>query len=351
MSKYKYQQNTYLGPCNIYFKERLDTAKGIFLCPLCGKEFQSQISNIVSGNTKSCGCLNLKKMIQENTRIGPYNILFKQRLNDKKGVFECNYCKKDFVTDIASVSTGRTRSCGCYAKKYKPGDMVGPYKIKMIKRLRNSYGIFQCPVCHKNFKSCISSISSGRQKTCGCNQYCVAKKNGRTRIKNLVGKKFGLLTVIEESEKRNGGNHILWKCQCDCGNFSFVRTSDLLTHKVISCGCSKLSSGEYKIKELLESLNLSFEMQKTFYNCKNPKTNTKLRFDFYLPDYNCCIEYDGEQHYKETTMCSDSLSDRQFRDNIKNKFCKDNEIKLIRIPYTDFKKLNLEYLKNKIFDK
>lgn len=58
-----------------------------------------------------------------------------------------------------------------------------------------------------------------------------------------------------------------------------------------------MSKGEQLIYDILIENNLVFEQQKTFNNCINPKTNKKLRFDFYLPDYNCCIEYDGEQHY------------------------------------------------------
>ena len=95
----------------------------------------------------------------------------------------------------------------------------------------------------------------------------------------------------------------------------------------------------------MSELKIFFIKQKSFNNCRNPKTNKKLFFDFYLPDYNCCIEYDGVQHFEESSLCSDTLEERQYRDNIKNQYCKDNNIKLIRIPYTDFKILNIEYLK------
>ena len=66
---------------------------------------------------------------------------------------------------------------------------------------------------------------------------------------------------------------------------------------VISCGCFKSSKGELKISKALKKLKINYENQKSFNNCRNPETNRKLFFDFYLPDYNCCIEYDGEQHF------------------------------------------------------
>ena len=109
-----------------------------------------------------------------------------------------------------------------------------------------------------------------------------------------------------------------------------------MSGRIRSCGCSIESHGEEKTRIFLQSLNINFETQKTFNKCRNPKTNMPLRFDFYLPDCNCCIEYDGEQHFKENSFFRDDLKEIQKRDNIKTQYCKDNNIKLIRIPYTEF---------------
>ena len=57
------------------------------------------------------------------------------------------------------------------------------------------------------------------------------------------------------------------------------------------------------------------------------------RFDFYLPEYNRLIEYDGIQHYKERNFFKDTLEEIQNRDIIKNNFALNNNIDLIRIPY------------------
>lgn len=85
-----------------------------------------------------------------------------------------------------------------------------------------------------------------------------------------------------------------------------------------SCGCLA-SEGERIIQSILEQNNISFKKQKTFQTCFNPKTNALLKFDFYLPDYNCCIEFDGIQHYKEQfSWYYSNLEDVQYRDNIKN---------------------------------
>ena len=83
----------------------------------------------------------------------------------------------------------------------------------------------------------------------------------------------------------------------------------------------------------MQQKNIKYQTQYVFKDCINLKTKRYLRFDFYLSEYNCCIEYDGIQHFQETDMCSDTLEERQYRDNLKNQYCKEKGIKLIRIPY------------------
>jgi polyhydroxyalkanoate synthesis regulator phasin len=65
------------------------------------------------------------------------------------------------------------------------------------------------------------------------------------------------------------------------------------------CPDCKLSHGEGKVKKFLKENNIKFKPQKTFDGCVNPISNIKLKFDFYLNDFNMCIEYDGEQHFEE----------------------------------------------------
>ena len=65
----------------------------------------------------------------------------------------------------------------------------------------------------------------------------------------------------------------------------------------------------------------------------------------YLPEQNICIEYDGEQHFcKSCFMSNDTLENRHRRDEIKNKFCEENKIRLLRIPYYEFDKIREKIL-------
>jgi len=95
----------------------------------------------------------------------------------------------------------------------------------------------------------------------------------------------------------------------------------------------------------LKENNIKFEEQKTFIGCKNKK---KLKFDFYLLDYNICIEYDGEQHFQKCWFDKNdtNLFIRQKRDLIKTTFCQQNDIYLIRITYKDNIEEKLQWIMN-----
>ena len=106
-------------------------------------------------------------------------------------------------------------------------------------------------------------------------------------------------------------------------------------------GCPKCqeSKGEKRIALWLRKNNINYNEQFKFVDCSYKK---QLPFDFYLPILNTCIEYDGEGHYKPFRYNKDKRKNQerleitQFRDRIKNDYCKQNNIKLIRIPYTKF---------------
>ena len=74
-------------------------------------------------------------------------------------------------------------------------------------------------------------LVSGTVRDCGC----VAKPK-RKRVTDLIGQRFGLLTVAEDSGLRNG-NIILWRCQCDCGGSILAMRRELVSGGVTNCGC------------------------------------------------------------------------------------------------------------------
>lgn len=112
------------------------------------------------------------------------------------------------------------------------------------------------------------------------------------------------------------------------------------------------SGGEEWMRNKLSSLNIKFIEQKTFEDCRSDK-NSLLRFDFYVPEYNCCIEIDGRQHKEPVDRFGGKEAFDRLRKNdiIKNKYCEKNNISLIRVDYNkrinerqvvdDFKKVGI----------
>lgn len=100
------------------------------------------------------------------------------------------------------------------------------------------------------------------------------------------------------------------------------------------CPLCKGSSGERDIADLLTRNNIKYIPQKTFIGCK---FKNLLRFDFYLPDYNLVIEYDGQQHFKPVEYFGGKkiFEENKIRDNIKDNYCHDNDIILCRIKYNE----------------
>ena len=108
--------------------------------------------------------------------------------------------------------------------------------------------------------------------------------------------------------------------------------------------------GEQYIMEFLNKNNIQFEFQKTF---KWLKYRKNLYLDFYLPELKCCIEFQGEQHYKPINFGSKNKKELlsefkliQKRDIVKEKLCRENNIRIFYIKYDEL--FNIENIINNI---
>jgi rubrerythrin len=124
---------------------------------------------------------------------------------------------------------------------------------------------------------------------------------------------------------------------CDNCNYNWIKSVHNRNQK-IPCPNCKMSKGEHAIKSFLEDNNIKYLYEHKFNNCKNIK---KLRFDFYLPEHNKCIEYQGEYHYKVLDGISNEniLNKQKKCDNIKKDFCKIENIDLLEIPHWEYKNI------------
>lgn len=225
---------------------------------------------------------------------------------------------------------------------------------------------------------------------------------------NLIGQKYNLLTVLEETNQRDSSGCILWKCQCDCGNITYASSNALRTNHKKSCGCLNINQikavGKLNLIDLtgqrfgkLTVLNRIEDMtnsdRRVFWNCqcdcgnnyianghqlKNGNLQScgclksvgeqkiaellslnnlayekekifldlpRCRFDFYVQN-KYVIEYDGKQHFQDYSWGSTqhTLEESQKKDKIKNDYCFSKNIPIIRIPYTHLKNLKIEDL-------
>ena len=235
--------------------------------------------------------------------------------------------------------------------KRKPGDIIADkYLLLEITGKDKSgylFGKFNCPYCNNIFISRIADVSKGHTRSCGCLGLQAKSETGKKNMIDYTGQQFGKIKVICRSDKKNTySNNVYWQCVCECGKHLDISSANI--KNIQSCGCLQ-SKGEYKINQILSNLQIPFESQKTFATCKI--NGNSLRFDYFLPSYNILIEYDGIQHFTFSNSGWDTeskfLKTQQY-DEFKTEWCKENSIPLLRIPYTDLSILTAEYLLQKI---
>lgn len=178
-----------------------------------------------------------------------------------------------------------------------------------------------CPVCSNSIKLTIEEM-----------QEIAKERNGKCLSTEYI----------------NSHSKLLWECE---KGHQWLAKPYLIKNVKNWCPICKKSKGENSVAKFLVENKIEFEGQKSFDNCIGKKN--KLPFDFYLSNYNVLIEFDGKQHFKPVNFygCSNKDAIKSFdelieNDNIKNNYCIQNNIPLIRISY---KEKNIEeYLKIKL---
>jgi predicted Zn-ribbon and HTH transcriptional regulator len=191
-------------------------------------------------------------------------------------------------------------------------------------------------LCPNHITKGIQSIAWYHLKECaiGC-AYCT----GRYKTTDDFIKELKLINNDIEIVGGYEGSEIPIQCKCKkCGHIWSPIARSLKNNQ--GCPNCASSKGENKIYDYLKLNNIKFETQRTFKNCVH---KGKLKFDFYLFEFNICIEYDGIQHYqpvdfanKGEKWASNQFKSNLIKDKIKTDYCINNNIKLIRIPYWEF---------------
>lgn len=178
-------------------------------------------------------------------------------------------------------------------------------------------------------------LTSAHTTSCGCEKM----KHFSKTI--LLNKKYGKLTPIKFNTLTQ-----LYLCKCECGNIVSVEGYNLNNGNTQSCGCLK-SKGEFLINQLLTELNVDYKTQYTFSDCRFEDSNRLAYFDYAIFNNQKLIgliEYDGAQHFTGWSQDNESLLQIQKRDKYKTDYCLSKQIPLIRISYTDYDKIDKNYL-------
>lgn len=208
----------------------------------------------------------------------------------------------------------------------------GIYNYSKVKYLNSRTKV--CIICPKHGE--FWQAPSNHLQNKGC-IHCGIVKSRKNRTSNT--KKF-----IQKAESVHGDKYDYSKVEYKnartkvkilCKKHGYFHQSpDNHVSKKSGCPICRSSKGEIKIRKILTDRNISFIEQYRFSDCRN---KLPLPFDFYLPNFNTCIEYDGEQHFKNKKCFGGikEFNNRIQNDKIKTEYCKENNIRLIRIKYDD----------------
>ena len=387
----------------------------------CGNIVDVESRSLRYGKTKSCGCSKgelISLAISEDLTGQKFNrltvikrgedLICKSR-NVSRWLCRCE-CGNETLVTTSSLKSGKTKSCGCLQKEITSSkcldNLIGRTygKLTVINRDENKHGktYWKCKCECGNIVTVNSyCLKSGQTKSCGCiNKELMSEKF----LDDLTGQRFGRLTVIERAEDyivpSINKHQVRWLCKCDCGNITYVTSSNLKNHKTNSCGCYKkekmveyftkditgqkfgkltviervenrggkshwkclcecgqetiissnslvsnktmscgclLSSGEYLIKQYLMNNKIKYQSQKKFDTLLGLK-NGHLSYDFYIESFNLLIEAQGIQHEKPIELFGgeEQFKIQQEHDRRKREYAENNGYRLLEIWYYDY---------------
>lgn len=213
-------------------------------------------------------------------------------------------------------------------------DLITPKSL--IKR-NSDYIEYKCPIHGVQSMRIGNMLSGKRCPMCNLEYLRTTFQLSSNEVKRRI-ESCGMKIINPEEYINQGTKNLRVICP-ECGE-EFLSSLSVITNRngqfCPSCSHSE-SKGERAIRHYLESNNIEFIQEKWFDDCRDEKP---LPFDFYIPDYNMCIEFDGDQHFYDKGNFSTSFEYIQKHDEIKNKYCYDNNIELLRIPYWKYDKID-----------
>lgn len=329
-------------------------------CNQCGHRWLIKPSDHVA-KSRLCGCPKCK---YDDKRLDLNNLIkrFKKIHNNKYDyseikIYQNNHTKLPIICKehgmFYQTVSSHLRGSGCpkcaYLNSSKKQTLsLNEFLKRKEEKFGNRYevleykgmskiGIFLCNECNTIFKTKSSNflMYDGCCPKCKYEKISISERISNEeflkRVYKIHKKRYEYLSKYEHAQ-----SIIKIKCKKCCYIFEQKACYHLNGRGCPKCNNSK---GENKIMDYLDENEITYETQFRFNDCKLEKP---LPFDFYLPEYNICIEYDGEQHFKPVQFggiteqrANELFKETIFRDGIKTEYCKQKGIKLIRISYKD----------------
>lgn len=265
-----------------------------------------------------------------------FNILNVEKINGRIFIeVECEKCGNIIYQRLDYFLEGR----GCYNCKRLL------FKDQFIKKSKilhydnydyskvnytnaNSKVIIGCKKCGTFFNQRLSAHLEGEGcPRCNIIRQLSTNEDFIRKSKEIYGDRYDYSLVDYKTNK----NKV--KIRCKKHNYVFEQSPN--SHlRGQGCPICNESKGEMKVRNFLFSNNIKYFRNYRFLDCRYKKP---LPFDFYLPDHNTCIEFDGIQHFEKRDYDTniENFENRKIRDSIKDDFCKKNNINLIRISYKE----------------
>ena len=272
----------------------------------------------------------------------------------KQFYFKCERNIHDSeLRDLNNISSGRDcgcRKCGSIAQwgidnigenflekywDYKK-NVISPWEIQRGNNTKKIWIKCQEKDYHDSYDTLCLGFSRGNR----C-PYCI-NRHGKVHKLDSLGTLFPkVLEMWSDKNKKSpydyspmSNQEVYWKCP-DKKHNDYKRRINKSNECGFRCPECQHFKGEDKISKSLSMNNIYYISQYVFSDCRYKKV---LPFDFYLLDYNVCVEYQGIQHYEPVEYFGGEKAfiKQQLKDQIKRDYCKDKNIKLIEIPYWDF---------------
>ncbi|MGF9946051.1 hypothetical protein ABEX44_22750 [Priestia megaterium] len=328
----------------------------------CGNVYLVSPSTFLRGSRcPKCQHRSTKKTTQEfkqdvyNLVKGEYTVLGEYETNSTKIEMIHNSCGHTYLVKPNKFLTGRR--CPNCSRDALTGKLRKPHDAflkEMYDLVADEYTVCDGEV-YKSNKTKIKIRHNKCNSVYGVNPknfikgqrcpVCYGNKKRTTEefikeVRNQVGEEYEVLGNYINTMTKIKMRHDVCDHVYPVTPMNFLKGS-----RCPKCSDRNNSKGIKIIKRYLEINNIDYKIEEKFEGCIDKEL---LAFDVFIPDYNLVIEYDGEGHFEPFKFIENvegrlkNLQNQQRRDQIKNNYCKEQNISLIRIPYWELK--NLEYI-------